>query len=181
VIRVFDWHGIPGHLARSAEGGCDVGRGEILWISQTIPFIKAHWADVPNLPRTIMFDTVEAVLEFDPQSVIGRISPRPLLMLAVERDQIVPNEETTSAFAEAGEPKKLVWLPRALGHWGAYVGEGFECVRRESVDWFRQWLPAWPARAVRRRRRDGTAVAPTAWRGGALVSDASRSSRSRAR
>jgi uncharacterized protein len=109
--------------------------------SQTIPFIKQHWAGIPNLPRTITFDSVEAVLEYDPQSVIDRVSPRPLLMIAVERDQIVPNEETTEAFARAGEPKKLVWLPRETGHWGAYVGEGFERVMDASVAWLREWMP----------------------------------------
>jgi len=112
--------------------------------SQTIPFIKEHWADLPNLPRATTFDTVEAVLEYDPQALIGRISPRPILFLAVERDQIVPNEETTEAFAAAGEPKKLIWLPRELGHWGAYVGEGFERVMTESLAWIEQWVPVQP-------------------------------------
>jgi len=109
--------------------------------SDTIPFIREHWAQVPNLPTSITFDTAEAVMEYDPQSVIHRISPRPLLMLAVERDQIVPNEETVEAFAEAKEPKKLVWLPRRLGHWGAYIGEGFDIVMKETLAWYRQWLP----------------------------------------
>ena len=107
---------------------------------QTVPFVREHWADVPNLPRTITLDSVEAVLEHDPQGVIHRLSPRPLLMLAVERDQIVPNEETHGAFAEAGEPKKLVWLPRRLGHWGSYVGDGFDMVMAETLSWFEQWL-----------------------------------------
>jgi hypothetical protein len=101
--------------------------------SQTVPFIRQHWAKIPNLPRSMTFDTVEAVLEYDPQGVIQHIAPRPLLMMAVERDQIVPNEETLEAFAEAREPKKLVWLPRHLGHWGAYVGEGFECELHDRV------------------------------------------------
>lgn len=109
--------------------------------SQTVPFIREHWADVPNLPRRITFETAEAVMEYDPQGVIDRISPRPLLMLAVERDQIVPNEETIAAFVDAKEPKKLAWLPRHLGHWGAYVGEGFELVMAETLAWYRQWLP----------------------------------------
>jgi hypothetical protein len=72
--------------------------------SQTVPFIRQHWAKIPNLPRSITFDTVEA-------------------------------------FAEAREPKKLVWLPRHLGHWGAYVGEGFERVMTETLAWYEHWLP----------------------------------------
>lgn len=121
----------------------DVNPFEIMPVDeQTVPFIREHWADVPNLPRTITFDTAEAVLEYDPQSVIHQISPRPLLMLAVERDQIVPNEETVEAFSEAGEPKELVWLPRELTHWGAYVGEGFDMVMEETLSWLKRWLPA---------------------------------------
>ncbi len=120
----------------------DVNPFEIMPVDeQTIPFIREHWADIPNLPRTITLDTAESVLEHDPQSVIHRISPRPLLMLAVKRDQIVPNEETVEAFTDAGEPKKLVWLPRRLGHWGAYVGEGFDMVMAETLSWLGQWMP----------------------------------------
>ena len=119
----------------------DVNPFEIMPVdAETVPFIRRHWADVPNLPRTITLDSVEAVLEHDPQGVIHNISPRPLLMLAVERDQIVPNEETVEAFGQANEPKKLVWLPRRLGHWGAYVGEGFDLVMAETLSWFEQWL-----------------------------------------
>jgi len=119
----------------------DVNPFEIMPVdSETVPFIRKHWADVPNLPRTITFDSVEAVLEYDPQGMIDKVSPRPLLMIAVERDQIVPNEETHAAFAAANEPKKLVWLPRQLGHWGAYVGEGLDSVMAETLLWFGQWL-----------------------------------------
>jgi hypothetical protein len=108
--------------------------------SLTAPFVREHWAEVPNLPRRITLESAEAVLEYDPQGVIDRISPRPLLMLAVERDQIVPNEETAEAFARAGEPKRLVWLPRPVTHWGAYAGPGFERVVTESLAWLGQWL-----------------------------------------
>jgi len=119
----------------------DVNPFEIMPVdSETVPFIRKHWADVPNLPRTITFDSVEAVLEHDPQAMIHKISPRPVLMLAVERDQIVPNEETLAAYAAAGEPKKLVWLPRRLSHWGAYVDEGLDMVMAETLFWFEQWL-----------------------------------------
>ena len=120
----------------------DVNPFEIMPVDdQTVPFIREHWAEVPNLPRSITLDTAEAVMEHDPQSVIHRVSPRPLLMLAVERDQIVPNEETVEAFAEAKEPKKLIWLPRRLGHWGAYVGDGFDKVMEETLSWLGQWMP----------------------------------------
>ncbi len=120
----------------------EVDPTEILPVdSHTIPFFREHWAEVPNLPTTITFDTAEAVIEYDPQRVIHRIRPRPLLMMAVARGQIGANEETVEAFAEAKEPKKLVWLPRRIGHWGSYIGEGFDIVMKETLAWYRQWLP----------------------------------------
>jgi len=120
----------------------DVRQDEILpFDSETGPFIRKHWGKVRNLPMTVKLESADAVLEFDPQSVIRRISPRPLLMIAVEREQIVPNEETTEAYAAAGEPKKLVWLPRRYGHWGADVGEGLQRAVEESLAWYQEWLP----------------------------------------
>ena len=84
----------------------------------------------------------EAILEFDPESVIDRIHPRPLLMIAAERDQIVPNEETVGGFEAAREPKQLVWLPRRFGHWGADVGEGLELALDATRTWLAEWMPA---------------------------------------
>ena len=80
------------------------------WGQSKILFIRQSCAKVPHLPGTVAFDTAEAVMESDPQSVIHRISPRPLLMLAVERDQIVPNEETTEEHFNAA-PSGLQPLP----------------------------------------------------------------------
>jgi hypothetical protein len=92
--------------------------------SQTVPCICQHWAKIPNLPRSMTFDTVEAVLEYDPQGVIQHIAPRPLLMMVVERDQIVPNEETLEAFAEAREAQEAGVAAPSSGALGRLCGRG---------------------------------------------------------
>ena len=46
---------------------------------------------------------------------IGRISPRPLLMIHGEKDDLVPVEHAHRLYERAGEPKELVILPGA-GH-----------------------------------------------------------------
>jgi len=46
----------------------------------------------------------------DPVNWVGRISPRPLLMINGKDDQIVPKECTERLFAAAKQPKEIVWL-----------------------------------------------------------------------
>jgi dienelactone hydrolase len=47
--------------------------------------------------------------EVDPCSVVGRISPRPLLMVNARHDATIPAAATEKLFAAAGEPKRLEW------------------------------------------------------------------------
>ncbi|MFQ5458742.1 MAG: alpha/beta hydrolase, partial [Myxococcota bacterium] len=79
----------------------------------------------------------------DPVHHVGLISPRPLLMINAERDDIVPRACTEDLFAAAGEPKRIAWydahhsglpaeafreaiafLKDAIGTGGAAAGEG---------------------------------------------------------
>lgn len=50
---------------------------------------------------------------FDPIDVVGRLSPRPLLVVAAERDQICFPELARELYEAAGEPKSFWLAPRA--------------------------------------------------------------------
>jgi len=52
----------------------------------------------------------EVVGTIDPVNWVGRIAPRPLLMINGKDDQIVPKECTERLFAAAKEPKEILWL-----------------------------------------------------------------------
>jgi uncharacterized protein len=52
-----------------------------------------------------------------PQSIIARIAPRPLLLVAGREDELVPNWMTRKLFDAAQEPKRLLLVPNA-GHGG---------------------------------------------------------------
>ncbi len=51
----------------------------------------------------------------DPLRHVGRISPRPLLIIAGGRDQYIPPSEARRLYAAAGEPKEL-WIVPEGGH-----------------------------------------------------------------
>jgi pimeloyl-ACP methyl ester carboxylesterase len=84
----------------------------------------------------------EAVMRYRPEWVVDKISPRPVLMIYSERDNLVPPEEQLSCFARCGEPKKLVKLPKA-GHYDSYEFRNpsmAEVVYAETIAWFTKYL-----------------------------------------
>ncbi len=72
--------------------------------------------------------------ETDPVRHIGRISPRPVLMINGSRDTVVPPRCAEELFAAAREPKQIIW------HDSDHIGlDGIELVETcidESIAWF---------------------------------------------
>ena len=61
-------------------------------------------------PGSIMefpFEVVESMLEFNANEVVGRISPRPLLLLHSANDSVTPTEQSVDLFERAGKPTDL--------------------------------------------------------------------------
>jgi pimeloyl-ACP methyl ester carboxylesterase len=87
-------------------------------------------------------ESAEAAFRYRPEWVVDKISPRPVLMIYAERDNLVPPEEQISCFAKCGEPKKLVKLA-GCGHYDSYEfrnPETSKLVYTETIAWFRQYL-----------------------------------------
>lgn len=87
-------------------------------------------------------ESAEAVMRYRPEWVIDKISPRPVLMIYAEHDNLVPPVQQLTAFAKCGEPKKLVKLPKS-GHYDSYEFRNpvtCQITYRETIDWFRKHL-----------------------------------------
>lgn len=74
---------------------------------------------------------------YEPGRWIDRVSPTPLLMIAVTHDTTAPTDLALAAYERALEPKSLVLMPG--GHYTAYL-EGFEVASMAAVDWFTKHL-----------------------------------------
>ncbi|HVY20281.1 MAG TPA: alpha/beta fold hydrolase [Bauldia sp.] len=88
-------------------------------------------------------ETAEALIEFKPELVIDRISPRPLMLIAMEFDVTSDVEETRSMFEKAHEPKKLVIMEGAV-HYDAFKFTNpvvFEKIMKETIDFYHEHLP----------------------------------------
>ena len=104
-------------------------------------------AAVNEIPLEFIDDT----LGFNPEWVVDKIAPRPVLFITTDDDRLVPPQESEAMYARAGEPKKLVAL-QGFSHYQVYTGEALRQVMDASLAWCRQHLPAQKTRPARTRK-----------------------------
>jgi cephalosporin-C deacetylase-like acetyl esterase len=89
-------------------------------------------------------ETAEALIEFKPEQVVDRISPRAVLFIHMEHDITVPAEESASMYARAGEPKKLV-IMEGRNHYDTFQftnPDVFKEIMAIALDWYGAHLAA---------------------------------------
>jgi dipeptidyl aminopeptidase/acylaminoacyl peptidase len=106
---------------------------------EMIAFFERHLATAPHSKTQIVLQYVEAHLEFSPISVVDRIAPRALLIIAAEHDVICPADELKRMYDQAGEPKKYA-LVEGVTHFECYEGEGMERTCGEAIEWYKAHL-----------------------------------------
>jgi dipeptidyl aminopeptidase/acylaminoacyl peptidase len=122
-----------------------VERSEILLPDrQSAELAAAARRKNPAAINTIPLEYVDDTLSFNPEWVVDKIAPRPILFITTDNDRLVPPEESEHLYARAGEPKKLVVL-QGYGHYEVYAEPAFGEVMRETLAWFQAHLPARPA------------------------------------
>jgi len=93
----------------------------------------------PTACSELPLETIQAVIEFKPEEVVHRISPRPLLFTVAGRDILTPVEFTRELHDRAGEPKRFVVIPGAE-HYETYSPPYVQRIIDEHYRWFEQYL-----------------------------------------
>jgi dienelactone hydrolase len=106
---------------------------------EMIAFFERHLAAMPQLKTQILLQYVEAHIEFSPVSMVDRIAPRALLIIAAEHDVICPADELKRMHDRAGDPKKFV-LVEGVTHFQCYEGQGMERTCGEAIEWYKAHL-----------------------------------------
>lgn len=97
-------------------------------------FTKTSQEMAPNWKNELTVRSLEMLTEYDPRSVIHRISPTPLLMIVADDDTCAPFELALDAYERAVEPKQLQVTNG--GHFDFYAGAGFETSATAARDHF---------------------------------------------
>ena len=84
-------------------------------------------------------ETAQSMFDFRAEDVVGKIAPRPLLLLHSANDHVTPTEQSVAMFERAGEPTEL-HLFADTDHF--MFAEGNTRVRRVVQDWLAAFFPA---------------------------------------
>ncbi len=148
VRRPDEWHDLLERAREDRERAVAGGesalaeRDEILLQDRASAALSAAArAANPDAISTVPLSFIDETLSFHADWVVGRIAPRPLLLVTTVDDRLVPPEESRSLYAHAGEPKKLVVL-KGYGHYDVYAEPAFGEVMAATLDWYRAHLPA---------------------------------------
>jgi fermentation-respiration switch protein FrsA (DUF1100 family) len=128
---------------RALEGAYEfVDRAEILLPDrQSAELGMVARRSNPAAVTAIPLEFVDDTLSFNPEWVVDKIAPRPIMFITTDNDRLVPPAESEGLYARAGEPKKLVTL-KGYGHYEVYEGEAFRQVMVAAIDWYAHYMPA---------------------------------------
>jgi dipeptidyl aminopeptidase/acylaminoacyl peptidase len=148
VRRPDEWYDLlersaADRIKRAQTGQSEfVERSEILLPDrQSAELAAAARRDNPAAVNTIPLEYVDNTLGFNPEWVVDRIAPRPILFITSDNDRLVPPAESEHLYTLAGEPKKLVVL-QGYGHYEVYAEPAFTEVMKATVAWYEAHLPA---------------------------------------
>jgi alpha-beta hydrolase superfamily lysophospholipase len=100
---------------------------------------------VPGSIQMFPAETAQSMYDFRAEEVVGRIAPRPLLLLHSASDSVTPVEQSIGLFRHAGQPTEL-HLFADTDHF--MFAESNTRVRRIVQDWLADYFPAGATAAV---------------------------------
>src|SRR6202035_954766 len=90
-------------------------------------------------------ETAQSMLDFRSEDVVGKIAPRPLLLIHAANDSVTPTEQSIEMFKRAGQPAEL-HLFSGVDHF--LFAEDNDRVWRVIRDWLEIYFPATAAAHV---------------------------------
>jgi pimeloyl-ACP methyl ester carboxylesterase len=148
--REWEWREFQLRLAADRTSRVVTGASEVVPFSDVVALdpetetvLQLLATARPDLEWTppLSLESAEMIVDYQPEALVGRIAPRPLLLIHGREDVLVPPEESLHAFKRAGDPKRLELLP-GVGHfnWQRADSALFSQVTGVALDWLRVHL-----------------------------------------
>ena len=146
VRRVDEWFDLQERSKEDREKRASTGESEyvdrseiLLPDRQSAELAAAARRNNPAAVGTIPLEYVDDTIGFNPEWIVDKISPRPILFITSDNDRLVLPEESDQLYAHAGEHKKLVFL-KGYGHYEVYTEPAFSEVMAATLEWYRRYL-----------------------------------------
>ena len=134
-----NWKKFTDMLARGQDHKARTG--ESLWVSRwdVVPIPEHLRKHVPaKAQTTVPVETAQSMYDFRAEDVVGRIAPRPLMLLHTANDTVTPTEQSIRMFERAGMPTEL-YLITGESHF-PLAGDG-KPARDIIKGWLDRFLP----------------------------------------
>lgn len=134
------WQRFTDMLARGREHRKKTGASLMVPRFDIVP-IPEHLRGNLNRLSVMEFpaETAQSMYDFRADDVVGRIAPRPLLLLHSADDSVTPTEESIELFRRAKQPAELHLLSE-VDHF--MFGEQNPRVLQLTLDWLNRYFPA---------------------------------------
>lgn len=139
--REHEWLELLERLRRDRRQRAATGQGELVppreGIMVPTPERKTTTikSDVDQrVPERVELASAEAIFAYRPIDVVDRISPRALMLIAVENDATTPEDHAYALYERARGPKRLV-VQTGTTHYAAYA-QYRDVVNPLIVEWF---------------------------------------------
>ena len=148
VRRMDEWFDLLERSKTDREQRVQTGKSDmveradiLLPDRQSAELAAAARKNNPAAVGTIPVEYVDDTIGFNPEWIVDKISPRPILFITSDNDRLVLPEESQQLYSHAKEPKKLVVL-KGYGHYEVYEEPAFSEVMAATLDWYQEHLPA---------------------------------------
>ena len=145
VRRVDEWYDLLERSQADREKRATTGKSELVDRDEILlpdrQLAETNRSNNPGAVVTIPLEYVDDTVGFNPEWIVDKISPRPILFITTDNDRLVLPEESEQLYAHAKEPKKLVVL-KGYGHIEVFQEPAFSEVMAAAIDWYQQYLPA---------------------------------------
>ena len=146
VRRVDEWFDLQERSKEDREKRATTGESEyvdrseiLLPDRQSAELAAAARRLNPAAVGTIPLEYVDDTIGFNPEWIVDKISPRPILFITSDNDRLVLPEESEQLYAHAKEPKKLITL-KGYGHYEVYSEPAFSEVMAATLEWYGEYL-----------------------------------------
>jgi dipeptidyl aminopeptidase/acylaminoacyl peptidase len=142
-----EWHAFRDRVAAAARAHAATGEVELVSPRDGImvPTPERRTTSIKSdvdtrVPTAVALQSAEAIFRYRPLDVAAAISPRALMLIAVENDAVTPEDHARALYDAAGDPKLLV-IQTGTTHYAAYE-QYRDVVSPLIVEWFGRHLAA---------------------------------------
>jgi alpha-beta hydrolase superfamily lysophospholipase len=140
----WEWKRLLQRIEADSRARATSGEGELLDPNEILPRdpeawegeLRARQRSPDRAAWRLGLDSAAAIMAFRPELHAHLIAPRPVLVVAVEEDLMMPIDEVRALYARLGEPKRLISF-RGIGHHEIYAADRLNPLLRDCAEFLK--------------------------------------------